>query len=102
MRNIKKRSLILAVVFSVAFSAPCWGGKAGEFATALKNRFCSGTSGPTWYACYAYMHYRVDLNKKKNDAQNVCNRNGCESKYSGDSLRKCKEGCNKAYTAVEP
>jgi hypothetical protein len=90
--------LVLAATLLLAFSALCWAGKAGKFATALKNTYCSGTSGPTWYGCYAYMHYRVDLVKDKNSAKSICYKNGCGSKYgTGSEFETCKTGCDKAF-----
>ncbi len=105
MHKTGKIALLLAMAALLAFSSPCWAGQAGRFATALKDQFCGGTSGASWYGCYAYMHYRVDLNKNKDGAKNTCLKTGCVSKYGKTDpaqLQSCFEGCNKAYEADMP
>jgi len=89
------------MAFFLAFGSACWAGQAGKFATALKDRFCGGTSGPSWYGCFAYMHYRVDLNKNNNSAKSTCYSNGCGSKYGAGSAdyAPCTRGCDQAYNA---
>jgi len=100
MTKIGKFLFLLTAVVVLACSAPCWAGQPGTFAKALKNDFCSGTSGSEWYGCYAYMHYRVDLVKNKEGAKGTCYRNGCGSKYSNPiDIENCKKGCDKAYNA---
>jgi len=90
--------IVMGLIF--VFSAPSWAGKPGAFASALKNKFCTGTSGPQWYGCYAYMYYRVDYNKNNSTAKSYCHSYGCGKKYSNASdLNKCKSGCQKAYDA---
>jgi hypothetical protein len=92
--------LLLTVVLTLLLSSPCLAGKAGSFATALKNRFCGGTSGPEWYGCYAYMHYRVDLAKNNSAAKRYCYSNGCGKKYSNPMDRsRCEQGCDKAFAS---
>ena len=100
MMKLAKRSLLLAVVLLLTLGTPGSAGTAGQFAKALKDRFCSGTSGPMWYGCYAYMHYRVDLVKNRNTAKSICYKNGCGSRYgSGPQKTVCTQGCDRAYNA---
>lgn len=100
MRKTRMGFLLLIAALLLALSTPCLAGTAGNFAKALKDRFCGGLSGPAWYGCFAYMHYRLDLVKDKNSAKSICYKNGCGSKYgSGADFETCKTGCDKAYGA---
>jgi hypothetical protein len=101
MNKLVKCLLLLAVTFFLAMSSPSWAGRPGKFATALKNSFCQGTSGSTWYGCYAYMYYRVDSIKNNATAKSYCYTYGCSRQYSAGSasLKNCKSGCDKAYNA---
>ncbi len=98
MRKIRMSLILLIAAALLALSTPCLAGTAGTFAKALKDRFCGGTSGPAWYGCYGYMHYRGDLVKNKNSAKSICYSKGCGSEYgSGTNFETCKTGCDKAY-----
>jgi hypothetical protein len=100
MSKTKTCLILLTAALLLALSSPCLAGTAGTFAKALKDRFCGVMSGPAWYGCFAYMHYRVDLVKNKNSAKSTCYKNGCGSKYgSGANFETCKTGCDKAYGA---
>ena len=102
MRKTLGCMFILAALVLMAFATPSQAGQAGAFAKALKNQFCGGTSGSSWYGCFAYMHYRVDLVKSKSSAKSVCYKNGCGSKYGSSDptqLPNCYKGCDQAYNA---
>ena len=96
---VKKGACLLVMAVVLAISSPGWAGQPGKFATALKNNFCSGTSGAQWYGCYAYMYYRVDYNKNNSAAKSCCYKYGCGGRYSTSpaDLENCKSGCNKAF-----
>ena len=100
MDKIGKCVLWLTMAIFLAYGTSCWAGRPGKFATALKNNFCSGTSGAQWYGCYAYMYYRVDSNKNNETAKSYCHQYGCERQYKNPAdVATCKTGCQKAYNA---
>ena len=102
MTKIVTCLLLLTAIFLLASATPSHAGQPGRFATALKNQFCGGTSGSSWYGCYAYMHYRVDYRKNKDSAKSTCYKTGCGGKYGSSNptqLSNCHKGCDQAYGA---